>query len=146
MAWREILYKDISLLWEHNEFTYYFNSMDNITLVFCTIHVTIQFSRKRQASAANGSPDLHTYWRFYSSLNTLSMIFLILFAPNTTMVSIAMTVKYRLMWVRCVPHRRDISLCMILRYDISLKELEHSLNVKKYLFWNGQGICQKLFP
>ena len=58
----------------------------------------LQFtSRKRQAPVSNGSPDLHTNWRFYSSLNTLSMIFLILFAPNTTMVSIAMTVKYRLM-------------------------------------------------
>ena len=64
---------------------------------FCTIHVTIHFSQKRQASAANGSPDLYTYWRFYSSLNTYSMIFLILFTQNTTMVSIAMTVKHRLM-------------------------------------------------
>ena len=31
-------------------------------------------------------------------------------------------------------HRRGMSLCMILRHAISLKELEHSLNVKKYLF------------
>ena len=30
----------------------------------------------------NGFPDLHTYWRVYSSLNTLSMIFLILFAKH----------------------------------------------------------------
>ena len=40
---------------------------------------------------------LHTYWPFYSSLNTLSTILLILFAPNTTMASIVMTVKYKLM-------------------------------------------------
>ena len=76
---------------------YISNNMDNIILVFCTIHVTIHFSQKRQASAANGSPDLHTYWRLYSSLNTLCMIFLVPFAPNTKMVSIDMTVKYRLM-------------------------------------------------
>ena len=31
-------------------------------------------------------------------------------------------------------HRRDISLCMILRYSISLKELEHIFNVMKYTF------------
>ena len=66
-------------------------------MYFFTIHITIHFSQKRHAFAANGSPDLHTYWRFYSSLNTLSMVVLILFAPNTTMVSIVMTVKYRLM-------------------------------------------------
>ena len=64
---------------------------------FCTIHVTIHFSWKRQASAANGSPDLYLSWRFYSSLSIFCMIFHILFAPNTTMVLIAMTVKYRLM-------------------------------------------------
>ena len=91
------MYKDISLLWEHNAFPYYFNSMDNITLFFCTIHVTIHFSLKRDASAANGFTDLHTYWQFYSSLNTLSMISLILFAPNPTMALIVMTVKFRLM-------------------------------------------------
>ena len=67
--------------------------MDNITLAFCTIHFTINFSRKRDASAVNGFTDLHTYWRFYSSLNTLRMIFFILFAPNTTMTSIVMTVS-----------------------------------------------------
>ena len=89
--------KDISLLCEHNAFICHFNIMNNTTLVFCTIHVAIHFSQKRHASVFNGSPDLHAYWRFYSSLNTLSMIFLILFAPNTTMASIIMTVKYRLM-------------------------------------------------
>ena len=31
-------------------------------------------------------------------------------------------------------NRRDISLCMILRHSISLKELEHILNVTKYTF------------
>ena len=73
--------------------------MSDITLVFRTIHVTILFSQKGQASVFNGSLDLHTYCRFYSSLNTLSMIFLIQFAPNTTMASmqIVITVKYRLM-------------------------------------------------
>ena len=68
-----------------------------ISLLFCTIYVTIHFYLKRDASAANDFTDLHTYWRFYSNLNTLSMVFLILFAPSTTMASIVMTVKYRLM-------------------------------------------------
>ena len=77
------------------------NIMGNITLVLCTIHVTIHFSLKRQASAANGPTDFHIYRRFYSSLNTLSMILLFLF---TTMVSIVITViKTRLMRMRCVP-------------------------------------------
>ena len=74
MAWREIMNKDISLLCEHNAFICHFNIMNNITLVFCTIHVAIDFSQKRQTSVFNGSPDLHAYWRFYSSLNTLSMM------------------------------------------------------------------------
>ena len=51
----------------------------------------------------HGSPDLHTCWHFYTNLNTLSMIFHILFALNTTMASIVITVKYRLMRMRCVP-------------------------------------------
>ena len=68
------------------------DSMNNITLVFCTIHDTIHISLKKQASVANGSPDLHTCWQFYSSLKKLSMIFDILFAPFTTMASIVMTV------------------------------------------------------
>ena len=55
---------------------------------------------KRQDSAANGSPDLHICWQFYSSLNTLRVIFLILFAPNMTIASIVMTVKYIL--IECV--------------------------------------------
>ena len=67
IAWRDSMYKGISLLWEHNAFVLYFNIMDNITLVFCTIHVTILFYLKRDASAANGLTDLHTFWRFYSS-------------------------------------------------------------------------------
>ena len=89
--------KAISLLWEYTAFTCHLNIMNDITLVFCTIHVTIHFSQKRQASVFNGSPDLHTYWRFYSSLNTLSMAFLILFVPNTTMAPIVITMKYKLM-------------------------------------------------
>ena len=67
----------------------------NITLVFCSTHVTIHISLTRQASVANGSPDLHTCWQFYSSLNTHDNH--VLFSPNTTMASIVMTVKYRLM-------------------------------------------------
>ena len=78
-------------------FTCHFNFMNNITLVFRTIHVTIHISLKRQTSVAKGSTDLHTCLQFYSSLNTLSMIFHILLAPNTTMASIVMTVKYKLM-------------------------------------------------
>ena len=88
--------KDICLLWEHNACTFHFNIMNTVNLFF-TIHVTIHFSQKRRASAVNGSPDLHTYWRFYRSLNILSKLFLILFALNTTMASIVMTVKCRLM-------------------------------------------------
>ena len=45
------------------------------------------------ASAANGSSDLYTYWRSYINLNTLSMVFLILFAPNTTMSLVVMPVN-----------------------------------------------------
>ena len=82
MGWREILHKDISLLWEHNALTCHFNIMNIIILVFCTIHVTIYFSQTRHASAASGTSDLHTNWRSYISLNTLSMLFLILFGPK----------------------------------------------------------------
>ena len=81
----------------YNALTCHFNIMNNITLVFYTIHVTIHLSQMRHASVANGSSDLHTYWRFYFSLNTLSMIFLILFGPDTTITLVVMTVKYRLM-------------------------------------------------
>ena len=35
-------------------------------------------------------------------------------------------------------HRRDISVCMISRFDIILKVIEHFSNVKEYPFWNGQ--------
>ena len=52
--------KDISLLWEHNAFTCHFNIMNAISLVFCTIHVTIHFSQKGQASVFNVSLDFHT--------------------------------------------------------------------------------------
>ena len=90
----------ISLGQEHNAFTCHFNIMNNITLVFCTMHVTIHLSLTRQASAVNGSPDLYTYWRLNCSLHTLSMLFLILFPPNTSKASNIMTVKYRL--VECV--------------------------------------------
>ena len=41
-----------------------------------------------------------------TGLNILSMIFLILNVSNMTMTSIVMTVKYRLMWMRCVPIER----------------------------------------
>ena len=93
MAWCEIMHEGIPLLWEHNAVTCHFNIMNTIILVFCTILVTIHFSQKRHSSAANGFPDLHTSWRFYSSLNTLSMMFLILIAANTTIASIVMTVN-----------------------------------------------------
>ena len=42
--------KDVSLLLEHNALTCHFNIMNNITLVFCLIHVTIYFSQTRHAS------------------------------------------------------------------------------------------------
>ena len=80
--------------------------MNDITLVFCTIQVTIHFSQKGQASVFNGSPDLHTYWQFYSSLNTLSMIFLIQFAPNTTIASIVITIQTNVNAFCCVPTER----------------------------------------
>ena len=89
--------KDISLLWEHNAFTCHFNIMNDITLVFCTIPVTIHFSQTTQASVFMAPQTCTLTGEFNSSLNTLSMIFLILFAPNTTMASIVITVKYRLM-------------------------------------------------
>ena len=68
-----------------------------MSLWYFPLSMSIHFSLNRQASAANGSTDLHTYWPFYSSLNSLSTILLILFAPHTTMASIVMTVKYKLM-------------------------------------------------
>ena len=37
-------------------------------------------------------------------------------------------------------YRRDIFLCMISRYAITLKLLEYSQTVKEYLFWNDQRI------
>ena len=91
------MHKNISLLYEHNAFTCHFNIMNNITDVYCTIYGTIHISLKRQAYVANGFLNLHTCWQFYSGLKKLSMIFHILVAPLTTMASIVMTVKYRLM-------------------------------------------------
>ena len=78
-------------------FICHFKIMNNITPVICTFHFTIHTSLERKASVPNGSPDLHTCWQFYSSLNTLSILFHILFAPNTTAASSVLTVKYRLM-------------------------------------------------
>ena len=43
-------------------------------------------------------------------------------------------------------NRRAISVCMISRYAITLKVVEHSCNVKEYLFWNGMGIRQTWIP
>ena len=115
MAWREILHEDISLLWEHNALTCHFNIMNNIILVFCTIHVTILFPQTRHDSASNVEFDcieagslqplltMHTLWRPNISLNTLSMIFHILFEQNTTMTLVVMTVKYRLVGMLCAP-------------------------------------------
>ena len=103
MAWPEIMDKDVSLLWEHNALTCHFNIMNNITMVS---PLPFTFLRRVMllylcpfsyyASAANGSSDLYTYWRSYISVNTLSMVFLILFAPTTTMSMVVMPVKYRL--------------------------------------------------
>ena len=42
--------KDVSHLWEHNALTGHFNIMNNITLVFCIIHVTFYFSQARYTS------------------------------------------------------------------------------------------------
>ena len=39
-------------------------------------------------------------------------------------------------------HRRNISVCMISRFDIILKVIEHFLNVKGYLFWNDQELVR----
>ena len=129
--------KVISLLWEHNAFTFHFNIINNITMEVFNIHVTLPFSQKRWASASKVSPDLHTYWGFYSSLNTLSKIFLALFAPNTIMESIVMTEIQTRVNALC-SHRRDISLCIILRHAITLKEtitlLEYTrISVLKWL-------------
>ena len=72
--------------------------MNKFTVLFCTIHGTIHIFLKRQASVANGAPNLHTCWQFYSGLKKkLSITFHILFAPLTSMASIVMTVKYILM-------------------------------------------------
>ena len=95
MAWREIMHNNIFLPKEHNTLTCHFNIMNNITLKFCTLRVTIHTSLERQVTVANGSPDLLICWQLNSSMNTLSMIFHILFAPNTTLASSIMTVKYR---------------------------------------------------
>ena len=133
----------------------------NITLVFCTIHGTIHFSLKRQDSAANGSSDLHTCWQFYSSLNTLRMIFLILIAPNTTMASIVMTVKYRLIEYVVFPQKgyifmHDLAPCHnfkgtrtflacndlpVLKWRGNSPEINSIEN-----FWNimKEGICNQL--
>ena len=86
------MHADIFLLWEHKAFTCHSDTMNNIPLVFCTVHVTIYFSQKRQAPAANSFPDLHTYWP-----DIFSMIIYTMFAPNTTMAPIVMAVRYRLM-------------------------------------------------
>ena len=42
MEWRDIMYKDISILWEHNSFTYHFNIMDTIILFF--LHYPCHYS------------------------------------------------------------------------------------------------------
>ena len=106
--------KNISLLYEHNAFTCHFNIMNNITVVFCTIHGTIRISLKRQVSVANGSPNLHTSWQFYSGLKKLSMIFHILSAPLTTIGVDCNDCEIQTNVNALCSLRRDISLCMIL--------------------------------
>ena len=120
MTWREIMEKYVPSLGTH---CIHFNIINNITLVFCSIHVTIHFSPKRQASAVNGSQDLHTYWRFYNSLNTLSKIFS--HSKHDNGVDCYDCEIQTPVNALC-SHRRDISLCTILHHAITLKDLEHS--------------------
>ena len=119
MVWREIMHIDISILLEHNAFTCHFNIVNNILLVFRTIHVTINFSQKRQASATNGSSDFHSYWRLYSSLNTLSMIFLISL-------------------IVCAKHDNDVDC-----YDHEIKTHENAFVFpqKGYIFMHDLAPC-----
>ena len=125
------MYKDIFLLSEHNVFTLYFNIMDNITLVFCTIHVTIHFSVKRDASVANGFADLHTFWRF-TVASYYDIPHSVCAKHDNGVDCYDCEIQTNVNWL--CSHRRDISLFMILRHSISLKELEHILNVAKYTF------------
>ena len=76
MAWREIMHTNIALLLEHSAITCHFNIMNNITLAFYIIHVTIHFSHSYLLLL------IVPYWRFNSGLNILSMMFLSLF-PQT---------------------------------------------------------------
>ena len=64
------------------------------------------------------------------------MKFHIQLAPNTTMASIVMTEIQTNVNALC-SHRRDISLCMILRHAITLKELE--CNEIPVLKWSGNS-------
>ena len=61
------------------------------------------------------------------------------------MASVVMTEINTHVYALC-SHRRDISVCIITRYDITLKVLEHSSNVKEYPLWNCQGITRHIFP
>ena len=98
--------KDVSHLWEHNALTGHFNIMNNITWYFALSMLPFTFLRRDillylclfsyYAFAANGSSNSYTLWRSYIILNTFSMVSLILFAPNTTMSLVVMSVKYRL--------------------------------------------------
>ena len=95
-------------------------------MIFCITHVTIHFSQKRLAPDVNGSPDSHTLWRFYISLNTLSMIFLILFARNTTKGIDCYDCEIQAHVNVLSSHKRNVSLGVSLCYAIALKELEYS--------------------
>ena len=129
------MHTDIFLLWEHCTFTCFVNITNNITLVFCTIDVTIKFSQNRQASAANSSPDLHTYWPEYIKHDLSHCVC----AKHDYGVDCYDFEIQTIVYAFC-SQRRAISLCMISRYEFTLKVLEHSLNVKEYLFLNGQEI------
>ena len=116
--------KDVSLLLEHNALTYYFNIMNNITLVFCIIYVTIYFSQTRHASLS-----LLVFLLCFCCLWLLQLVHLlaILHFSEYTKHGISHSVCAKHdnvhgcdackiqthMNVLCY-YRRDISLCMIL--------------------------------
>ena len=130
MAWREIMHIDITILLEHNAFTCYFNIVNNILLVFCTIHATIHFSQKRQTFAPNDSSDFHTYRRLNSSPNTLSMIFLILFAQDSTMSSIVMIINSDSRECVVLPQKGYI-------FMLDLAPCHNSKRTRTFLEYNG---------
>ena len=78
-----------------------------------------------KASAANSSPNLHTSSRFYSSLNSLVMIFThsnrAKHGNDVDCYDCELPTHVNALG----SHRRDISVCMNLGPAIALKVLEH---------------------